>query len=308
LPPFSDDLSFENMLPFVFWIALTAGLFVIFQYFTRYQVKVFEAIVVNYWVCVVVGTVFMQLGLMEIADVRQNPNFIKLLLTASGLGGLFISGFYLTALATQRAGVSAASLASRISFAIPLVAGYFILGKTINFNYLNIIGLFLAFVSVLLGSYKPSQKERQNALLPFFVFLMTGTIDTLFNTASELWLRKGEESLFTTMVFGSAAILGTTFLLFQKLKNKEKFARKNLIAGLILGVPNFFSVLLLLVVLRLFDNNGAFVFPIFNIGVIVSATLLSIVFFNEELFWWNKAGILAAVLAVLLISYQTWEI
>ncbi|WP_211220149.1 hypothetical protein [Hugenholtzia roseola] len=296
------------MLPFILWIALTAGLFVIFQYFTRYQVKVFEAIVVNYWVCVIVGTIFMQLGVMEVSDISQNPNFIKLLLTASGMGVLFISGFYLTALATQKAGVSAASLASRISFAIPLLAGYFILNKEISFSFLNIIGLFLAFISVLLSSYKPSQKERQNALLPFIVFLMTGTIDTIFNTASELWLQAGEESIFTTMVFGSAAILGTIFLLFQKIRQKEKLATKNIKAGIVLGVPNFFSVLLLLVVLRIFDNNGALVFPIFNISVIVSATLLSIILFSEKLFWWNKVGVVAAVVAVVLISYQNWAI
>lgn len=71
-----------------------------------------------------------------------------------------------------------------------------------------------------------------------------------------------------------------------------------------LGVPNFLSFYTLLLALSEFGGNGAFVYPLYNIGVIVMAALTATLFFQEKLSTANKIGLGLAVLAIGLISWQ----
>ena len=48
--------------------------------------------------------------------------------------------------------------------------------------------------------------------------------------------------------------------------------------------------------LSAFDNNGAILFPIFNVGIIVLCTLAALTIFSEQLLRINKLGILLAIL------------
>jgi drug/metabolite transporter (DMT)-like permease len=56
------------------------------------------------------------------------------------------------------------------------------------------------------------------------------------------------------------------------------------------------------VVLREFNNNGALVFPVFNISVIIASFLTAIVFFKEKFYWYNFIGLAFAILAIVMIA------
>jgi drug/metabolite transporter (DMT)-like permease len=53
-----------------------------------------------------------------------------------------------------------------------------------------------------------------------------------------------------------------------------------------------------------FKGDGALVFPVFNISVILIAAIASYFFFKEKLSLINKLGLALAIFAILLISYQ----
>jgi drug/metabolite transporter (DMT)-like permease len=53
-----------------------------------------------------------------------------------------------------------------------------------------------------------------------------------------------------------------------------------------------------------FQNDGAFFFPMLNVGIILATALLSVVLFSEKLLPLNLIGIILAVLAIILLSYQ----
>jgi drug/metabolite transporter (DMT)-like permease len=105
------------------------------------------------------------------------------------------------------------------------------------------------------------------------------------------------------MVLG-AAVSGLVLLIFKVFNRLEKVEVKNIVAAITLGVPNFLSFYFLILTLSYFGNSGAFVYPIYNMGVILVSAFVAILFFKEKVSKLNKFGLLLAVIAILMISWQ----
>lgn len=295
-------------------IILHVYIFTSFRMFKLKNVHTLSAIVVNYWVCVLTGFVFYALGRglgwvpEEVANAPFFPQWGGWGYFGLLLGGLFMSIFYLMAITTQRLTVAVASTASKMSLVLPVVFSLLVLKIGLDkFDLWNAAGLLLAFLSILLTSYQPRKTELPNKelstklwVLPLAVFLGSGAIDIILNFANNNYVRPETEPLFPIISFGSAAVAGTVILLVQGVK----LQLRNVVAGILLGVPNYFSIFFVLMALSSLDNNGAVVFPIINIGVIMLSALAGVVLFRERLSGVNLAGLLAAATSIVLLSYQ----
>ncbi len=93
-------------------------------------------------------------------------------------------------------------------------------------------------------------------------------------------------------------------LVVRLLQGKERLQARSLAGAVTLGIPNFLSFYTLLLALSAFGGNGAFVYPLYNIGVILLAALMAALFFRERLSTANKVGLVLAILAIGLISWQ----
>lgn len=294
---------------FTLWVLSLVLVFVNFRAFTIYRINTFQAIVVNYLVCAVTGSIMNG----SVPQPKLSAENMPWLIIALVLGVIFISTFYVIALSTQRAGVAATSLAGRVSFVVPALFSLFVWETSSKvFDVWNYSGILLTLPALILSAYKPKKEEApgQSALgksrlwLPVAVFVISGAIDSMMNYTNIRFLNEEQESTFTVLLFFISGLTGICILLFKFLFRKEKLDLRSMLAGVLLGVPNYFSVYLMLVVLRIFDNDGAFVFTIFNIAIIVSAALVSKVLFKEHLNRSNYLGIILALVSVLLISYQ----
>jgi uncharacterized membrane protein len=105
------------------------------------------------------------------------------------------------------------------------------------------------------------------------------------------------------MVFG-AILAGIIVLTIRVVRGQEKIELKNILASITLGVPNFLSFYFLILALTAYGNSGAFVYPLYNIGVILGSALVAFIFFKEKLTMLNKIGLLLAIVAIGLISWQ----
>jgi drug/metabolite transporter (DMT)-like permease len=101
-----------------------------------------------------------------------------------------------------------------------------------------------------------------------------------------------------------AIVIGTVILLYKTIIGKEKLLLRSLVGGFILGVPNFLSLYFLLLALGSFGNSAAFVFPIYNILTMLVSSFAAWAIYRERLNLLNKWGLVLAVLAIVLISYQ----
>ena len=84
---------------------------------------------------------------------------------------------------------------------------------------------------------------------------------------------------------------------------KKKFALKSLLAGVLLGLPNYGSIYFLLETFEHSAMESSVLFPINNISIVVLTVLAAIVFFKEKVSKANAVGILMAVLSIAIISF-----
>ncbi|GAB3796975.1 hypothetical protein GCM10028819_15580 [Spirosoma humi] len=298
-------------------ILLSVILLLNFRLFPRYEINTFQAIVFNYPVCFLTGWLLLPAGQSFTIDFSQTWTGLSL-----GLGVGFILTFLLSGASTQRTGITATSLANNLSLVIPVCFSLFVFqtgGGASGFDTLNYLGLVLAIVAVGLSTYKkepPTEKQGgaesgksswlgPSILLPMSVFLFYGATNTMINYMNLHYIPSADKTIQVTltMVLG-AVVAGLGMLIVRILQGKETIQFKSLIGAVTLGVPNFLSFYTLLLALSAFGSNGAFVYPLYNIGVILLAALMAALFFREQLSTANKIGLGLAIIAIGLISWQ----
>ena len=284
-------------------ILCNVGLFLAFRSFSHFRMNTFQAIVVNYFVCVFTGVIFLG-GFNQVWQANYQTNWVTL---AFVLGATFIGSFYLLGNITQRLGVVVATVASKMSMVIPvLVSLFFLKIASKSFDLWNYMGMGMALIAILLSSLKgPLEISRTGnkagyLLMPLLLFLAAGSIDALINFANYRYLTQSDAAIFPLLIFTSAAFIGLIILFI----GKSKIRLKNIVGGIYLGVPNFFSLYFLIKALSAFGNDGALLYPLLNIGIIVFSSLAAVILFREKLSFINKVGIILAVIAIIMLSHQ----
>ncbi|RKR13402.1 EamA-like transporter family protein [Maribacter vaceletii] len=285
------------MLNLCLSILFSSLIFVIFKLFSIYKVQTLYAIITNYVVACSVG-LFLYKESVTISSVIEKPWFLGTLI----LGGLFIVVFNLMAATAQKVGVSVASVATKMSFVIPAIIG--VIAYKEHLGVFKVIGIFLAMGAVYFASIKESNTKINFSvlLLPALVFFGSGIIDTTINFFQKEHVTPSEFPLFSAMIFGSAAVIGVFFILIQSPKKPLKINFKNSIGGVVLGIPNYFSVFFLLKALNNPEFNSASIFTLNNVAVVMFSTLLGILLFKEKISTKNWGGIALAVISILLVA------
>lgn len=286
------------MIYLLFSILAATMIFVIFKLFSKYRINTLHAIVVNYLVACISGLIAFD-GIIIPSEIPQFSWFYHTL----GLGALFLIVFNLMALTTQRSGLSVVSVATKMSLVIPIVFGLLYYKESLGI--FNGLGIALALVAVYLTSVKTSSGlvvQKNNFVLPLLVFLGSGIIDTSIKFLEESFVAEGDVPLFSATIFASAALVGILVLLFQKINGKFKFQFKNILGGILLGVPNYFSVYFLVKALRsgILESSG--IFTVNNVAVVMISTLAGILVFKEKLLLKNWLGIILAIISIFLVA------
>jgi drug/metabolite transporter (DMT)-like permease len=281
-------------------LAIVLGLLVLilFKTFPNYKVNTFAAILYNYVFAAVTG--FLLSNKDDFSVTVQEKEY----LFAIPLGLLFITVFYLISQTAQKVGISVASVANKMSVIMTVLFSVLILHQQLN--SFMIVGIICALFSVYLTCIK-KEKQSGSFFLPFLLFLGSGAIDTSLNAANAFFIRNNEQSaVFTTLIFSSALVFGICALLISSLKGKmsakEFFLPKNIFAGFCLGVPNYFSIYFIFLALDSKLLNSAQLFPVLNVANVALAALTAHFIFKEKLSKMNVAGILLAILAIILLS------
>jgi len=276
-------------------------LVVVFKLFGHYKVDSFQAIVINYFVCVITGCTTSGIFPFE-WDMFQQPWIPYMGL----LGLLFISGFYIASMTVLYFGVAVASVAQRMSLVISVT--FAILFFNEGSSTLKVVGILTALLAVIFINIPPSKKEdsplslpAQNKwliLYPIGIFLISGVIEIVLQYVKETYHLKSEEQ--SIILFGAAAFLGVLVWVVLLVRGRTKLAWRNLIGGIALGIPNYFSIFFLLQALN--DLKGSVVYPVNNILVVSSAAIVGYFFFKEKLSPINIVGVFLALLSILLIA------
>ncbi|PIF01340.1 MAG: hypothetical protein CR994_01950 [Maribacter sp.] len=285
------------MIDLALSILCTSLIFVIFKLYEVYKVETLYAIITNYVVACSVG-LFFYTGEVKPIGIAGQPWFFGTFL----LGLLFIVVFSLMAKTSQAVGVSVASVATKMSLVIPVVFGVLVYKETLGL--LKALGIFLALAAVYFTSIKERKTDfkRSSLILPILVFLGSGVIDTSIKYAQETYIKENEFPLFSATIFAAAAFVGLFFIVLKAFKTPLGINLKNILGGIVLGVPNYFSIYYLLRALQNPDLDSSSIFTINNVAIVMLSTLLGIVLFKERISLKNWGGIALAIISIILVA------
>ncbi|WP_109298961.1 EamA family transporter [Aquimarina sp. AU474] len=288
------------MIYLILSILASSLIFVIFKLFVKYNVDTLQAIIINYVVACISGVI----AYSEPIDLKNISNegwFYGAMI----LGVIFISVFNLMAITTQKNGLSVAAVATKMSLAIPIIFGIIVYHESTG--VLKIIGIIIALIAVYLTSMKSAEGisiNKENLIFPLLVFIGSGIIDTSLKYFETNHVAQNDVPIFSATIFGFAAIIGIVTLLYKSITGSLKLSVKNVIAGIGLGVPNYFSIFFLIKALRYENMDSSTVFTINNVAVLLVSTIAGIVFFREKLILKNWIGIALAILSIILVTFS----
>jgi len=275
-------------------------LVIFFKLFEKYKIDNLQALITNYIVSFLISCSLIEKDLV-FTDFHNQIWFSHALI----IGILFISIFNLYAYSTQKIGIALTSVNNKMSFIIPVIASFFIYNDEI-FTLNKFVGISLALVGIFLASTKNTGLifDKKYIWLLIILFLGQGIADIILND-SKLYIGNNDLLTFFLVLFLSASIFGIIIVSIKSIFGTVKIKFKNIIAGIIFGVPNFYSILYFLKALQSPDliSKTSFVFPLTSVAIVVSTTLVGIFFYNEKLFLRNYIGILIAIISIFIISY-----
>lgn len=278
-------------------IVLNTLLYSFFKVFPRFKVDTLQAIVANYWVCVGTGCIF--LGHFPIGASSLSQPWLPWVLL---MGACFISIFFLVGYCTKIDGITTATIANKLSLVIPVLFSILLYGE--QAGPMKILGIMLAFPAVYLTTrVKGEEGKVQSLFWPALLFLGSGLLDTLVKYVEQRFLDTPElQAVYTIHIFAVAGILGTILLIILALLKKIQLHPRNIIAGIVLGIPNYFSIYYLIRMLNSDFMESSAAIPVSNIGVVVASTLIAIAVFKEKANRQRTIGLILAIVAILLIT------
>lgn len=286
------------MIPLIFSILSSSLIFVIFKLFPKYRIDTFQAIVFNYFTAFSCGILlFRNEWNPEALNSGQWPYYVVI----SAI--LFISLFIVMGISSQRNGVALTSIAVKMSMAISMLLIIMLYREPLS--VLKISGIILAFLGVFLVTFsKPDEQSDKSALWMLLVlFIGSGILDFVLNYVQKFEMQHLTPSLFSAFGFGLAGLIGLTILIFQIVRKKTVFSPRSIIAGVILGIPNYFSIYLLILSYKSTGWSDSTVLAIINVSVVMIAAITGFIAFKENVTLRKIIGLLSAIAAIVILYF-----
>jgi len=292
------------LIALIFSVISSTLIYATFKTFSKHNINTLNALIFNYFTAFILGY-SIQSTPVKLLEIPQFEWFIP----AAGLGVLFILIFYLMVMTTQKHGMSVVSVASKMSLSIPVIFVIFYYGE--DLSILKILGIIIALLSVYLVSAKTRDGLKVNKsalLLPFAVFVGSGIIESSIKVLQNDFVPQVETPVFSASIFLFAAFTGSIIFIIRYFKTKELIRIKDIIGGIALGIPNYFSIYFLIEALRNPNLDSSIVFVINNVSIVVLSTIVGILIFKEHLLRKNKIGIGLALLSIILVALANYKL
>ena len=283
------------MVAFVLTIAFTVAIYWLFRAFKEWGLSTSWAITINYFVAALFG--WSLAGGPEAMNQTLDAPWLPVVVI---MGLCFYPLFQLTARCTQTLGVSVASIATKLSMAIPVIV--FVLFDGMGSSHPGQwAGVALAFPAVVLASASGEDTGRPwwKSLhwMPFVMFAGSGCIDLVFGwyAMDPALTQEGMRFAFASVPFTLGGMVG---LLHAVWNQTPLPSWKDLMGGLALGLVNFGSLYVLLLAYDAMLMDRAMVVPVLNLSVIVVATIGGMWIFGDRLDRQARWGVAVATASI----------
>lgn len=264
----------------------------------RYQVDVYQAITWNYSAAILLTWLFFRPHLTEI-NLSEAPIAVYL-----SLGILLPLLFIIIAASIRITGIVRTDVAERLSLFIPVLAAFFVFNEVLS--GVKITGISIGLVAIIcLIPWKSRHAVRRRRSNSWFYLLMIfagmGIIDVLLKEIAKFTAIPFTSSLFVVFILAFAfALIG---LIYQVATKRMQFSWPHIFIGWMLGIFNFGNIFFNIKAHQVLADKPSTVFSIMDIGVIVAGALVGLLIFREKLSRLNFAGIILAIIAIVIIYF-----
>ena len=237
--------------------------------YVRHRMAMFA---VNYAVCLVLSRLFV--GGVPLLAGQEGIGTAAALGAVSGL--LYLASFMLLQRNIRESGMVLSSASMKLGgVLVPVLVSVLFFGGALHGR--QILGTVLALAAILLMNLERSA-FRPDALKSGLLCLLlcSGITDTMASVYDQVGSPAFRNHyLFFTFLAALLIALGSA------LYRKEKPRSADLLFGLLIGVPNYFSSRFLL--LSLEQVPAVVAYPVFSIGTLLIISIIGIAIFHERL-------------------------
>lgn len=275
-------------------IVLSAILFVGFKWFEQKGVSLLPAVAGNYATCALTGCL-MNGG----ASVEHTGTGI--LVGCISLGALFFSIFYLMGYSSAQIGVGITGASAKMALVIPVLYGAIALKE--GMDAYKILALLLALSAVILMSLERGAKlEARAILIPLAIFIGSGIIDTALNVLQLALKSRGMDTRGAIALVFTGAMC-TALIVMLARNRKQLLDIRSLLFGVLLGIPNYFSIYFMVSALRSGRWMSNQFYMINNTGIMALCLLLGWILFREKMNVQKGVGFLLAIISIYLVLF-----
>jgi drug/metabolite transporter (DMT)-like permease len=274
-------------------ILSSSFIFVLFRSFPRWKVDTLQAVIANYFVAFACGIFLFHENIPSSATLNAGIPFALL------CGILFISLFIIMGISAQKNGVSTTSIAVKMSMALSVIL-VLIMNHT-PLGWGNIIPLVIAVVGVFLVSFAKQSNPQSKGFLWMLLVLFLGSagLDLVLYFTNSEWLPNGfHDGIFAALGFLMAGLMGLAYFIIKLLTGTISFDRRSWFGGIILGIPNYFSIYLLVKSYNTLDLDPHQILSIANVGVVLITSILGLSLFKEKFTVQKTIGLILCLAAL----------
>lgn len=239
----------------------------------------------NYTVCAICGLCYTVFSVFLSAEGLGKTAVFGII-----NGILYLISFILLQKNTESRGVVLSSVFMKLGLLVPIVLSVFLFNELPSL--IQTIGFIIAVISIILINRKKDSENKGFGFSLILLLLFGGTADAM-SKVYEFYGTRELTDHFLFITFLTAFILCISLSLIKK----EKPSFKDILFGVIIGIPNFFSSKFLISALS--SMPAVVVYPTFSVATILAVTLTGIIAFKERL---NKMQWLAMLLIIISLA------
>ena len=250
------------MLYLLLAIASSALISIIMRLSERYVKNEMGMFMANYAVCMVLSYLYMP-GKSFLPVVVEAGNGLTWVLgIISGI--LYLVSFVFMKKNMVKNGIVMTSTFMKLGVLVPTLMAVFVFREMPKAT--QVLGFFLAVLGIL-GMYleKPTTNHTSNRGWLLLLLFLSGLTDAMANIFDKLG-NKNFKDMYLLITFAIALLIAAVLTF----RDKVRVACKDLIIGVLIGIPNYYSARFLL--LALGSVEAVLVYPMYSVTTIIITT------------------------------------
>lgn len=211
-------------------------------------------------------------------------------------GAFFLGGFLFLKYNMKYNGIVLSSTFMKLGVLVPTIMAIVVFGEVPS--VLQIVGIAIAIVAIIIinfekephGSNSIGESKNGNKKILLLVLLLLGGLgDSMSNIFEKLGPDSGKDG-FLLLTFFTAFVITIAIVIL----GKKKLCKADILFGLLVGVPNYFSARFLLASLG--SLEAVIVYPTYSVGTMVVVTIVGVIAFREKIS--KQKGLALGLIAV----------